>query len=78
MGWFVAEVSLRVAVSGHERELSLSTSPTDHSAVFENYTFWLIGVKPVPRANQNMDSSAYSVTVMVDKGDEDHAGGTGD
>ena len=69
----LAEVSLRVAVSGTERELSLSTSPPDNSAVFENYTFWLIKVRPVPRANQNMDSSAYFVTVMVDKGDENHA-----
>jgi len=63
----LAEVSLRVAVSGHERELSLSTSPTDNSAVFENYTFWLIRVRPVPRANQDMDSSAYFVTVMVSR-----------
>ncbi len=63
----LAEVSLRVAVSGHERELSLSTSPTDNSAVFENYTFWLIGVRPVPRANQDIDSSAYFVTVMVSR-----------
>ena len=69
----LAEVSLRVAVSGNEEELSLSTSPPDNSAVFENHTFWLIKVRPVPRANQNMDSSAYFVTVMVDKGDEDQA-----
>ena len=70
----LAEVSLRVAVSGNESELSLSTSPPENSAVFENYTFWLIRVRPVPRANQNIDSSAYFVTVMVDKGDEDHGG----
>ena len=65
----LAEVSLRVAVSGQEREISLSTSPPENSAVFENYTFWLIGVRPVPRANQNIDSSAYFVTVRVDKED---------
>jgi len=69
----VAEVSLRVAVSGQEKELSISTSPSENSAVFENYTFWLIKVRPVPHANQNIDSSAYFVTVMVDKGDQDHA-----
>ena len=69
----LAEVSLRVAVSGNERELSLSTSPPDNSAVFENYTFWLIRVRPVPRANHSIDSSSYFVTVMVDKGEEAHA-----
>ena len=70
----LAEVSLRVAVSGNEKELSLSNSPPENSAVFENYTFRLIRVRPAPRANQNIDSSAYFVTVMVDKGDEDHGG----
>jgi len=65
----LAKVSLRVTVSGQERELSLSTSPPNDSAVFENYTFWLILVRPVPRANQNIDSSAYFVTVRVDKED---------
>ena len=69
----LAEVSLRVAVSGHERELSLSTSPPENSAVFENYTFWLIRVRPVPRANQNIDSSAYFVTVRVEKRDQEQA-----
>ena len=67
----VAEVSLRVAVSGNESELSLSTSRPENSAVFENYTFWLISVRPVPRSDQNTDSSAYFVTVMVDNGDQD-------
>ena len=67
----IAEVSLRVAVSGHERELILSTSSPENSAVFENHTFWLIRVRPVPRANQNIDSSAYFVTVRVDKGDQE-------
>ncbi len=66
-------MSLQVAVSGHEREPSLSTSPPENSAVFENYTFWLIRVTPVPRANQNIDSSAYFVAVMVDKGDQEQA-----
>ena len=65
----LAKVSLQVAVSGQERELSLSTSPPDHSAVFENYTFWLIQVSPVPRSDQTMDRSAYVVTVRVDQGD---------
>ncbi len=65
----LAEVSLQVSVSGQERELSLSTSPPENSAVFENYTFRLIRVRPVPRSNQNIDSSAYFVTVRVDKGD---------
>ncbi len=69
----LAQVSLRIAVSGQEKELSLSTSPPENSAVFENYTFWLIKVRPVPRANQNIDSSAYFVTVRVDKGDQEHA-----
>ncbi len=69
----LARVSLRVAVSGHKRELSLSTSPPENSTVFGNYTFWLIKVRPVPRASQNMDSSAYFVTVRVDKGDPDQA-----
>jgi len=73
----IAEVSLRVAVSGSERELSLSTSPPENSAVFENYKFWLIRLRPVPRANQKIDSSASFVTVMVDKGDQDQAGDTG-
>ena len=74
----IAKVSLQVTVSGHEREISLSTSPPDNSAVFENYTFWLIRVKPVPRANQNIDSSAYFVTVRVDKGTRTRLGDTGD
>ncbi len=65
----LAKVSLQVVVSGQERELSLSTSPPENSAVFENYTFWLILVRPVPRSDQTMDRSAYVVTVMVDKGD---------
>ncbi len=65
----LVEVSLQVAVSGHERELSLSTSPPEKSAVFENYSFWLILVRPVPRSDQNIDSSAYVVTVRVDQGD---------
>ena len=65
----LAEVSLQVAVSGQEREISLSTSPSENSAVFENYTFWLISVRPVPRSDQNIDSSAYVVTVRVDKED---------
>ncbi len=65
----LAEVSLQVAVSGQERELSLSTLPPENSAVFENYTFWLISVRPGPRSDQNIDSSAYFVTVRVDKGD---------
>jgi len=65
----LAEVSLQVSVSGQERELSLSTSPPENSAVFENYAFWLILVSPVPRSDQNIDSSAYFVTVRVDKGD---------
>ena len=65
----LAEVSLQVAVSSQERELSLSTSPPDNSTVFENYTFWLIKVRPVPRSDQNMDRSAYFVTVRVDQGD---------
>ena len=55
----LAKVSLQVAVSGQERELRLSTSPPENSAVFENYTFWLISVRPVPRSDQNIDSSAY-------------------
>jgi len=65
----LAKVSLQVAVSGQERELRLSTSPPENSAVFENYTFWLISVRPVPRSDQNIDSSAYFVTVRVDQGD---------
>ncbi len=65
----LAKVSLQVTVSGHEKDLSLSTSPPDNSAVFENYTFWLIKVRPVPRADQTMDRSAYVVTVRVDQGD---------
>jgi len=65
----LAEVSLQVAVSGQEREISLSTSPPENSAVFENYTFLLISVRPVPRSDQTMDRSAYFVTVRVDKGD---------
>ncbi len=65
----LAEVSLQVAVSGQEREISLSTSPPENSAVFENYTFWLIKVRPVPRSDRNTDRSAYVVTVRVDKGD---------
>ena len=65
----LAKVSLQVSVSGQERELSLSTSPPDHSTVFENYTFWLIQVRPVPRSDQTMDRSAYVVTVRVDQGD---------
>ncbi len=65
----LAEVSLRVAVSGNESELSLSTSPPENSAVFENYTFWLNSVRPVPRSDQSTDRSAYVVTVRVDKGD---------
>ena len=65
----LAEVSLQVTVSGQERELSLSTSPPENSAVFEHYTFWLISVRPVPRANQNIVRSAYFVTLRVDKGD---------
>ncbi len=65
----LAQVSLRIAVSGQEKELSLSTSPPENSAVFENYTFWLIKVRPVPRADQTMDRSAYVVTVRVDQGD---------
>ena len=65
----LAKVSLQVSVSGQERELSLSTSPPENSAVFENYTFWLISVRPVPRSDQNMDRSAYVVTVRVDQGD---------
>ncbi len=65
----LAKVSLQVSVSGQEREISLSTSPPDDSAVFENYTFWLILVRPVPRSDQNMDRSAYFVTVRVDQGD---------
>jgi len=35
----LAEVSLQVAVSGQEREISLSTLSPEDSAVFENYTF---------------------------------------
>ena len=69
----LAEVSLRVAVSGQEREISLSTSPPDDSAMFENYTFWLIKVRPVPCADQTMDRSAYVVTVRVDKGGQEQA-----
>ncbi len=65
----LAKVSLQVAVSGQEREISLSTSPPEDSAVFENYTFWLISVRPVPRSDQNIDSSAYFVTVRVDQED---------
>ena len=65
----LAKVSLQVSVSGQERELSLSTSPPENSAVFENYTFWLILVRPVPRSDQNIDRSAYFVTVRVDQGD---------
>ena len=65
----LAKVSLQVTVSGHERELSLSTSPPENSAVFENYTFWLILVRPVPRSDRNTDRSAYVVTVRVDQGD---------
>ena len=74
----LAEESLRVAVSGHERELRLSTSPPENSAVFENYIFWLIRVRPVPRANQNIDSSAYFVTVRVSRETETALGDTGD
>ena len=69
----LAKVSLQVTVSGHEKELSLSTSPADNSTVFENYTFWLIGVRPVPRANQSIDRSAYFVTLRVDKGGQEQA-----
>ncbi len=69
----LAKVSLHVAVSGQEREISLSTSPPDNSAGFENYTFWLIKVRPVPRADQTMDRSAYVVTVRVDKGGQEQA-----
>ncbi len=65
----LAKVSLQVSVSGQERELSLSTSPPENSAVFENYTFWLISVRPVPRSDRNTDRSAYIVTVRVDQGD---------
>jgi len=65
----LAKVSLQVAVSGQEREISLSTLSPEDSAVFENYTFWLISVRPVPRADQTMDRSAYVVTVRVDQGD---------
>jgi len=65
----LAKVSLQVSVSGQERELSLSTSPPENSAVFENYTFWLLSVRPVPRSDQNIDSSAYVVTMRVDQGD---------
>jgi hypothetical protein len=65
----LAKVSLQVSVSGQEREISLSTSPPENSAVFENYTFWLISVRPAPRSDQNIDSSAYFVTVRVDKRD---------
>ena len=65
----LAEVSLQVSVSGQEREISLSTSPPENSAVFENYTFWLILVRPVPRSDQSTDRSAYVVTVRVDQGD---------
>ncbi len=65
----LAKVSLQVAVSGQEWEISLSTSPPENSAVFENYTFWLISVRPVPRSDQSTDRSAYFVTVRVDKGD---------
>ncbi len=65
----LAKVSLQVSVSGQERELSLSTSPPENSAVFENYTFWLILVRPVPRSDRNTDRSAYVVTVRVDQGD---------
>ncbi len=72
----LVEVSLRVAVSGHERELSLSTLPPENSALFENHIFRLIKVRPLPRANQDIDGSAYFVTVMVE-GDEDRAS-TGD
>jgi hypothetical protein len=64
----LAKVSLQVSVSGQERELSLSTSPPENSAVFENYTFWLISVRPVPRSDRNTDRSAYVVTVRVDQG----------
>ena len=72
----LVEVSLRVAVSGQEKKLRLSNSPPENSAVFENYTFRLIKVRPLPRANQDIDGSAYFVTVMVE-GDEDRAS-TGD
>ncbi len=65
----LAKVSLQVSVSGQERELRLSTSPPENSAVFENYTFWLISVRPVPRSDPNIDSSDYFVTVRVDQGD---------
>ena len=65
----LAEVSLQVSVSGQERELRLSTSPPEDSAVFENHTFWLISVRPVPRSDRNTDRSAYFVTVRVDQGD---------
>ncbi len=65
----LAKVSLQVSVSGQEREIRLSTSPPENSAVFENHTFWLIQVRPVPRADQTMDRSAYFVTVRVDQGD---------
>ncbi len=64
----LAEVSLRVAVSGKEKDISLSTPPAENSTVVENYIFGLIGVRPVPRADQNIDSSAYSVTMRVEKG----------
>jgi hypothetical protein len=65
----LAEVSLQVAVSSQEKEIRLSTSPPENSAVFENYTFWLIKVRPVPRSDRNTDRSAYFVTVRVDQGD---------
>ncbi len=65
----LAKVSLQVSVSGQEKEISLSISPPENSAVFENYTFWLISVRPVPRSDQNIDRSAYFVTVRVDQGD---------
>ena len=65
----LAKVSLQVSLSGQERELSLSTSPPENSAVFENYTFWLVSVRPVPRSDRNTDRSAYFVTVRVDLGD---------
>jgi len=65
----LAEVSLQVSVSGQEREISLSTSPPEDSAVFEDYTFWLISVRPAPRSDQNIDRSAYFVTVRVEQGD---------
>ena len=65
----LAKVSLQVSVSGQEREFSLSTSPPENSAEFENYTFWLIKVRPVPRSDRSTDRSAYFVTVRVDLGD---------